>query len=303
MLTFQEPDSNVPVGSPMPDSHLGLHYNDAGSAFSCDADGTWIPHYGYALVHITWSVRLTLLTSFKFFYSVSCSHGSSAKWTYPRTLLPESYCTRALVHWLDWSLTPSGQSEFIDMWVKSCYVLIFDQQFKPGSLWMLSMLFSFMPCPDHKVTPSAMLLPHLDKNPLDPTAIPLLQSCNANLSVPHVIAQAQGHDPSPKITGACHHGVTVLFRQVVIVGNHFSIHTPSLVSLYLQPLVKADWNGTVRLGLMQYMYPGLSDWEQTSFRNFEISGWGWAPAFLFFGSFLIKQRIESGTHCIGKKGI
>ena len=47
------------------------------------------------------------------------------------------------------------------MWVKSCYVLIFDQQYKPGSLWMLSMLFSFMPCPDHKVTPSAMFLPRI----------------------------------------------------------------------------------------------------------------------------------------------
>jgi hypothetical protein len=58
-----------------------------------------------------------------------------------------------------------------------------------------------------EVAPGAMSLPPSSQNLSDPTAIPLPQSCDADLFVPHVIAQAQGHDPSPKIAGACRRGV------------------------------------------------------------------------------------------------
>ena len=57
MSTFQEPDSNKPIGTPMLDSHSGLHYDDAGNAFVCDTDGAWIPHCGYILVRMIWSTQ------------------------------------------------------------------------------------------------------------------------------------------------------------------------------------------------------------------------------------------------------
>jgi hypothetical protein len=72
MSTFQEADVNVPVGPPMLDNNSGLHYDDAGNGFVRGADGTWIPHHGYALV-CTISSMLTLLTSF--FFNQSLAHG------------------------------------------------------------------------------------------------------------------------------------------------------------------------------------------------------------------------------------
>lgn len=39
------------------------------------------------------------------------------------------------------------------------------------------------------------------------TAIPLSQGHDVELSVLHIIAQVQGHDPLPKIAGAYHYGV------------------------------------------------------------------------------------------------
>jgi len=57
MSIFQEPNSNKPIGTPMLDSHSGLHYNDAGNAFVRDTDGAWIPHCGYILVRMIWSTQ------------------------------------------------------------------------------------------------------------------------------------------------------------------------------------------------------------------------------------------------------
>lgn len=67
-----------------------------------------------------------------------------------------------------------------------------------------------MPHLRKEVPPNAMLLVPPGppgQNMLDPAAIPLPQSHDADLSVPHVIAQAQDCDPSPKVAGARCRGI------------------------------------------------------------------------------------------------
>ena len=81
-----------------------------------------------------------------------------------------------------------------------------DQQHNLGHVWMLSMPSSFMQCPSQSAIP-AILSPPPSQKPMHLTAIPLSQGHDVELSVLHIIAQVQGHDPLPKIAGAYHYGV------------------------------------------------------------------------------------------------
>jgi len=65
----------------------------------------------------------------------------------------------------------------------------------------------FVQWPDQEVSARAMLRPPPAQDPIDPAIIPLPHGRDADLSVLHVIAQAQGHDPSPKIASAHRRGV------------------------------------------------------------------------------------------------